>query len=330
MSVFKKRRLTAWNKKKNRQVPAESAQEPDPADAAQEPHEAEYEIIPPVPLKGEVPTFFHIGRWAKECLITGYRIGVWHIDCTTRVKEELSMYSFGSAKPDFETITGGVGFKEKLGLLTMSQAWLTHEFFSSIGLQKRTDSIGGEAILRALYNRAETAYKIDLLCGVERSPVRIKVIAPIVHVTKIMGYALWQPAENFMLAYRTAFDFEEKSFEKHAFGVGYNNRSTELALKFEDFQDLRGSIFQRLSDQWAIAVKASLSQWENVEYSIGCQCMVKDSALIKAKITSQGYLAFVYQQSFTDSVRIMYHFGLSLDDPIKSNHKFGISWSINC
>lgn len=98
----------------------------------------------------------------------------------------------------------------------------------------------------------------------------------------------------------------------------------------EDFQDVRGSIFQRLGPKWAIALKASLLEWKRVEYSIGCQCMVDESTLIKGKLTSEGYLGIVYQQLFAENIRVMYHFGVPLADPIKGNHKLGISWSFNC
>lgn len=156
MSVFKKRRFTLRKKKDAPLSPAAEGAEPEEsAERSTEPVEPEYEIIPPATVDEEVPTFFHIGRWAKECLITGYRIGAWHIDCTSRSGENISLYSFGTGKPDHKTIVGGVGIKEKLGYLTLTQAWLTDELIGMLGVQKKIDNVGAEALLRGSYNRSE-------------------------------------------------------------------------------------------------------------------------------------------------------------------------------
>lgn len=101
-----------------------------------------------------------------------------------------------------------------------------------------------------------------------------------------------------------------------------------LCIRSENFEDLRGSIFQRLGNRFAIAAKVNCYKSEEKQYAIGAQVRLFENVIIKAKYRHDGFFGMVYQQTLNDNIAIMYHFGFAINDPFKGDHKFGLSWSM--
>lgn len=101
-----------------------------------------------------------------------------------------------------------------------------------------------------------------------------------------------------------------------------------LCVCSEDFKDWRGSIFQRLGKRWAVAFKADLYTEEPRQYAVGGQYQINDNSLLKATVRDNGFLGLVYQLNLTENIGITYHVGLELKDPIKGEHRVGISCSL--
>ncbi|XP_064542032.1 uncharacterized protein LOC135431053 [Drosophila montana] len=321
MSVYKRFTL---KKKKREGSDAEEGEEPRNTTV-------DGEIIPKQSLEGEMPTFFHVGRWAKQCLTTGYGIGAWHIDCTTNVSEKLGLYSFGSAKPDFYNVAGGVGIREKLGIFNLYQTWQTQGWLSTIGV--RTEAAGGlaNAMLRATYiPQNNDGVNVELYSGYERPPVKFDVIIPIWNVPKFMGYVLLHLADKYMFAYRSVFNINDLEFEKHVLCLGYQDENYEYGLKLEDFKELRGSMFLRVGERWAFALKAHLYREQGRHFSVGGQYKIHDDGLFKMRIRDDGFLGLVYQAVLSENIDIMYHVGVNAKSPLDGSHKFGVSWSLKC
>lgn len=110
------------------------------------------ETIPPRPLENEMPTFFHIGGLAKQCLVAGYEFGAWHIDCSTSIGDNIGLYSYGAGRPEYNNVSGGVGIREKVGIFNMSQGWQSEGIMGTLGL--RTPLVEGvaNAMLRGIYD----------------------------------------------------------------------------------------------------------------------------------------------------------------------------------
>ncbi|EDW64756.1 voltage-dependent anion-selective channel [Drosophila virilis] len=287
------------------------------------------EVIPPPPLEGEMATYFHIGGWAKECLITGYKIGAWHFDCTTQLTDKLGIYSFGNGKPNYYGVSGGVGLREKLGIFHMCQAYHTNAYVGAFGVRSTVVGCLANAMLRGTYGpHDEPEVTLDLHTGLERSPIKMDVIVPILKSPKLMGYVVLQPLQNYLLGYRAVYDFDNMGFDMHALCVGFNNGSSELSLKLENFKELRGSIFQRIGERWAVALKANIYGENEKQFAIGGQYKIQDNALLKAKVRDDGFVGMVYQVNVSENIGIMYHVGLEVGSPINGDHKVGISWSI--
>ncbi|XP_030557250.1 uncharacterized protein LOC115760170 [Drosophila novamexicana] len=287
------------------------------------------EIIPGPPAEGDMPTFFHIGSLAKQCLISGYKIGTWHIDCTTKVKDKVTLFSYGSGKPNFDNVWGGVGMRQKWGIWDLFQVWQTDNIMGAVGGQSKLVGGTANAMLWAIYNPHDgSGVKLQVYSGYERSPIKFDLIIPVLNVPRLMGYALLHIAKNWLLAFRMDYDIAERAIQKHAICGGYYNGSTELGLKFEDFKDWRGSIFQRLGKRWAVAFKADLYTEEPRQYAVGGQYQINDNSLLKATVRDNGFLGLVYQLNLTENIGITYHVGLELKDPIKGEHRVGISCSL--
>ncbi|XP_064541972.1 voltage-dependent anion-selective channel-like [Drosophila montana] len=289
------------------------------------------ETIPPPPLEAEMPTFFHIGGWAKQCLVSGYEFGAWHFDCSTGAGDNIGLYSFGAGRPEFKDVSGGVGIREKVGIFNMSQGWQSGGILGTLGLRSPLVDGVANAMLRGIYDiQGEDGAKIELYSGYEHSPVKFDMIIPILNVPRLMGYVLLQLAENYLLAYRTVYNFDDSAFEKHALCAGFNNDKTELSLKFEDFKDWRVSIFQRIGERWAVALKADIYSEDDMEIAIGGQYEVHENALLKMKVRYDGFLGLAYQVHLSENIAIRYHAGLNVSDPIKGDHKIGLSWLLRC
>lgn len=74
-------------------------------------------------------------------------------------------------------------------------------------------------------------FSSKLKCGFERNPWKVELEVPIYKQPHFMGYLLVAPAENFLLGYRTVFNVEDRNFAMHGFCLGYDNKTTEVALK---------------------------------------------------------------------------------------------------
>ncbi|ALC38689.1 CG17139, partial [Drosophila busckii] len=289
----------------------------------------EEEVMPPPLLEGEMPTFFHIGILAKECLIHGYKIGAWHLSTLSKTNKDIDLSSFARAKPDCDTILGGIGTRYKLGPLFLTHDWQTDNIVGTkVGILNK--AAGGQilALLRGSYGiDNDDGFKLEGRFGFERSPLKTEIIAPIYNLPKLMGYVLAQPLDNWVLAYRAVYDVDNMGFDKHAVCVGYTNGDTEVGLKYENFQDLRGSLFQRLGEKWAVALKANLYGEGEKKFAVGGQYRINDTALVKAKIRQDCHFGLVYQIKLAMSTEILYHFGFNAKDPINGPHKLGVSWN---
>ncbi|XP_030557357.1 voltage-dependent anion-selective channel-like [Drosophila novamexicana] len=319
MSVYKRFTL----KKKKRE--GSNAEDDEPRSSS------DGEVIPKQPLEGEMPTFFHVGKWAKQCLTTGYDFGAWHIDCTTNVSEKLGLYSFGSARPDVRNVAGGVGIREKLGIFNLYQTWQTNGLLSTLGV--RTEAAGGlaNAMLRATYiPQNNDGVNVELYTGYERPPVKLDVIIPVLNVPKFMGYVLLHLADNYMFAYRSVYNINDMEFEKHVLCVGYQNENTEYGLKLENFKELRGSLFQRVGERWAFALKAHLYREQGRHFSVGGQYKIHEDGLLKMRVRENGFMGLVYQAILSENIDVMYHVGINAKSPLDGNHKFGVAWSLKC
>lgn len=122
-------------------VTAEAKEEEDTAAGDQEADDSEkknvdVEIIPPPPLEGEMPTYFHVGGWAKECLLHGFKLGAWQIFCNSTTTNGYHLTSFGEAYPTANNVFGGVEAYKEVGDLHVSLGWFTNnEFLTELGLR---------------------------------------------------------------------------------------------------------------------------------------------------------------------------------------------------
>ncbi|XP_030384073.1 voltage-dependent anion-selective channel-like [Scaptodrosophila lebanonensis] len=293
--------------------------------------EEEEEILLPPPVEDEMPTFFHIGSCAKDCLITGYKIGVWHADTSSESKG-LILKTYGDAKPDKKSISGGLELRKIFEGLELAQGWNTDQRVSTeITWRKPMGPSRLLASILAKYNlEGETGLAATLKLGYDQRPYKFEVIVPVIQEPKLMGYFLAVPAQKWTLGYRTVYDMENKGFDKHALCVGYNNGSTELGLKFENFEDWRGSIFQRMGERWAFALKANCYKNDSTKFAFGGQYQLNEDTLLKAKVRDDGLMGLIYQSKVSDSIKVTYHLGFEGKHPLDGEHKIGVSWSLNC
>ncbi|KRF98288.1 uncharacterized protein Dwil_GK27425 [Drosophila willistoni] len=145
-------RKSALNRVFYRRNPSEDF---DGQDRVSEP-EDDSELMPPPPLEGHVGSYFNVGGWAKNCLIRGYKYGVFYMECNTWTNKDVGLTSFGSAYPDFKDVFGGVEFRKQFGPYHLSHNWLSNnEWLSEAGVN--TPLAGGtfSALLRAAYSKHE-------------------------------------------------------------------------------------------------------------------------------------------------------------------------------
>ncbi|XP_068143614.1 voltage-dependent anion-selective channel-like [Drosophila tropicalis] len=290
------------------------------------------EIIPPPLVEGQVGSYFNVGRWAKDCLIRGYNYGVFHMECGTSTYNDVGLTTFGSAYPDFKNILGGVEIRKQLGPFHLSHNWLSsNEWLSEAGVE--TPIAGGifSALLRTAYSKQENfEYKAKVKTGFELSPIKMELALPVVNEPKAMGYFVVAPATNWLLGYRAVYNLEEKAFDKHAFCLGYYNGTSEVGVKMENFEEVRGSIFRRLGERFAVALQTDLyGGGETRRIAFGGQYMLDSGSLLKAKVKEDGNMGLVYQSKLSENIEISYHFGFDSRSPIDGDHKIGVAWILN-
>ncbi|XP_017111492.1 voltage-dependent anion-selective channel [Drosophila elegans] len=295
--------------------------------------EVEVEIIPPPPAEGEMPSYFHVGALAKECLLTGFKLGAWQLQCTTRTNKDCYLSSFGEGYPTVDSVFGGLEAFQEIGNCSVSLGWFTNnEFLSEIGV--RAMSLGSQwyALLKStMGTKDEVTFKTKLKCGFERDPVKVELVVPLYKEPLCMGYILVAPIENWLLGYRTVYNLDDQGFDKHALCLAYNDGITEVGLKLENFGDLRGSIFRRFGEGWAFAIKSNLYGSENVkQFAIGVQYALQNGTLLKAKVREDSRIGFVYQSKIGENVDVMYHAAFDGVNPIDGNHRIGVSWHFHC
>ncbi|KAH8419361.1 hypothetical protein KR222_007007, partial [Zaprionus bogoriensis] len=283
--------------------------------------------LPARQLEDGMPTFSWIGGLAKECLLSGYDIGDWHIDCTSIISKRLRFYSFGDCK---ETVTGGIMASENVGIFNLSQAWQTNGWFGTIGANAPTRFGLLTTLVKAgLVTGEEGGVDLEVNAGIENFPFKTEAVIPIMKPEpRLMAYVLYCPADYYLLGYRVEFDFEEKALDTHVLGLGYNDRNTELGCKLENFRNVRGSIFQRFGPLWAAALKVKILGEDRGEFAVGAQHQISDTSLIKTRVCTDGQLGIVFQQWVTPNILTKYHFSLKLDSPFRGEYRLGISLSL--
>ncbi|KAH8374229.1 hypothetical protein KR200_004681, partial [Drosophila serrata] len=291
------------------------------------------EILPPPVLEGEMPTYFHVGVLAKLSLLDGYNNGVWRLQTTTRTENDLYLSGFGGGYPLITNACGGMEVLQEMGPYHASLCWLTdQEFLSDVGVQGV--AFGGQWIsvckLGAANMADEWQFTGKLKCGFDLNPVKVELEIPIYRQPLFKGYLMLAPAKHFLLGYRTVFDLGVRKFGMHAFCMGFDYQTTEVALKLENFNQLRGSIFQRLGENWAFALKTDL--YGNVgqkNFHIGCQYEWEPGSLIKAKITGDARLGFIYQRKLSKGIEVLFNCCFDGKDPLNGDIRLGAAWYFN-
>ncbi|BFF94948.1 voltage-dependent anion-selective channel-like [Drosophila madeirensis] len=338
--INKKRISSIFRRKREAEKEEDGAEDqPQPQSAAEPTAQAkpkardDIEILLPPVHEGEMPTYFHVGGWAKDCLTSGYKFGVWHLRCSTKLDNDVVVSSFGEGNPHLTSVFGGLEVFKQFDNYHTSLAWLTsNELQGELGV--RAELAGGIAnslLGTTLSMTDERLLKGKLKAAFERNPFKIELVVPIVKEPTLMGYVLVAPAANCLLGYRMVYSLAEKAFDKHAFCLGYNNESTEVGLKLENFKDMRGSIYQRIGESWAVALKMNFYGEEQLQkFAIGCQYQLEDGSLLKAKIRDDGNVGVVFQTKIDENIDVMYHVGCEGKAPISGHHKIGASWTFNC
>ncbi|KAH8283150.1 hypothetical protein KR054_012456, partial [Drosophila jambulina] len=288
------------------------------------------EIMPGPLGEGELPSYFHVGLCAKECLLQGFKLGVWQLICNTTTTKDYTLSTFGEAYPNIRDIFGGVELYKEIGRFNFSQSWLTsREFVTELGCRVGT---GYGTLVGTIGTKDEFSFKSKLKCGVELlNMIKAELVVPIYREPRFMGYITATPVQNCIVGYRTVYSLEEKGFEMHAFCLGYYNGRTEVGLKLENFQNLRGSFFQRIGEHWAVALKANLYSSENVkQLSVGGQYDFLNGTLVKVRVRDDSRIGFVYQAKVGENLDAMYHLGFDLSDPKGGTHRIGASLEFHC
>uniref|UniRef100_A0A6P4FRH9 Voltage-dependent anion-selective channel isoform X1 n=2 Tax=Drosophila rhopaloa TaxID=1041015 RepID=A0A6P4FRH9_DRORH len=325
--------------RKNKRKRLQSEYAPDTSDDTQDKSnedaskkENNVEILPPTPEEGEMPTYFHVGLLAKMCLVHGYTIGRWKLQSTSKTEQDFYLSSFGEGYPTLNSVYGGLEAYKEQGIFHGSLAWLSDgDWLSDLGA--RGNGLGGiwSAVLKSVVSTSEGCdYQCKLKCGFERKPGKVELYVPIYKEPLLMGYILVEPADHILLGYRTVFNVQDKDFIMNAFCAGYNNDSTEVGLKLENFETVRGSIFQRIGEKWALALKANL--YGNVtpkSITVGGQYEWEPGTLLKAKVRGDTRLGFIFQRKIREDIEVLFHVGFEGNDPINGKHKFGTSWYFN-
>ncbi|EDV32422.2 uncharacterized protein Dana_GF14063 [Drosophila ananassae] len=289
-------------------------------------------ILPQPSVFGEMPTYFHVGANAKECLLRGYKIGAWQIQCRSEV-DGLTLSTYGEAYPKASDIFGGLEAYKEVGNGHVAIAWLTDkQILANVGLKNHFSGGLCYSNLKCSGSPEDSSdFKCQLKTGIERNPIKLEVILPLHNQSFIKGYALVVPTEKWILGYRMVYNLDEKAFDKHALCVGFNNGSTEFGLKLENLKDLRGSIFQRMGDSWAFAFKMnSYGSEGQAKFAFGGQYEFDNGSILKAKMRDDANVGVVYQTSLGENIGVQYHFGFEGKSPLDGEHKIGASWSFNC
>nr|XP_043068525.1 voltage-dependent anion-selective channel-like [Drosophila bipectinata] len=292
--------------------------------------------MPPPLEEGQVYSYFHVGSLAKECLAKGYRLGVWELDSTTKTKHDIVLGSFGEGNPTLTPASGGIELYKEWPVFHAVCTWLTaNAYLADVGA--RGGVLGGSAYatLKTTISpqEEESKFKARIKLGLERSPGKVELIVPVYKEPLLMGYAVVTPTENTALGYRSVYNVDKKQFAMHAFCLGYHNETTEVGLKLENFKTLRGSVFQRLGEKLAFALKMTIIGAEENATSnitIGTQYEFSPGHLLKARLRDDSQFGIVYQSRLAETVDVMYHVGCELKDPINGEHKIGVAWSFEC
>jgi len=100
------------------------------------------EILPPPPVEGEMPSYFHVGLLAKMCLIHGYSNGLWKLQSTSKTDKDFFLSSFGEGYPTWNSVYGGLEAYKEEGNFHASLAWLSDGYLLS-DLGSRGEALGG-------------------------------------------------------------------------------------------------------------------------------------------------------------------------------------------
>ncbi|XP_017025434.1 voltage-dependent anion-selective channel-like [Drosophila kikkawai] len=289
-------------------------------------------IVQPPTVEGEVPSYFQVNALANMSLLNGYENGVWKLQTTTKTKSDLFLSSFGEGYPFLNNAYGGVEALQEMGPFHAALCWLTNQEFL-LDLGANDEALSGQWFSVLKFGAAtaeELQFTAKLRLGFERNPIKMELEVPIYRQPLLKGYLMVVPVEHFALGYRTVFDVNDKKFGMHAFCVGFNNQSTEISLKLENFEHLRGTIFQRLFGKWALALKTDI--YGNVDQRnlhVGCQYEWGPGTLIKTKIRGDARLGFIVERKLSEAIRMVYNCSFDGKDPLNGEIRMGAAWYFN-
>ncbi|XP_017859680.1 PREDICTED: uncharacterized protein LOC108611501 [Drosophila arizonae] len=291
----------------------------------------------PYYLDGDMPSYNFIGKLARQCLVNGYKLGTWRFDCTSELGENAKLYSFGAGKPNSKSVVGGFEFGERLGMFHLSQAFRTDGLFGTLGMRSEIFGGLGLSMLRAIYNHDEEnkddRLTLEVQAALEFDPFKIELIAPLINGSMVSGYTYYEhPSEIFICSVGAVVDVPKLEVNWHELGVGIRSEQdyTEIGLKLENFKNIKGSIFQRISENIVLAVMARMTEWKDLKVTIGGQYEIDDEKIIKARICSTGYMGIVYQVDLNESIQFMTHVGFNVKHLVDGTHTFGVACNLSC
>ncbi|KAH8328502.1 hypothetical protein KR067_010260 [Drosophila pandora] len=330
MGKARERLRNLFRRNKRRKTPPPEEPQPPPDNL-----ENFNEKLPMKADEGEMKTYFHVGLLAKMCLIHGYNNGPWKLQTTSKTEGELFLSTFGEGYPSLNDAYGGVEAYQEIENFYTSLAWLTDSLLcADIAARGEAFEGKGQFVLKNTFglnddNKFEFQCKCKL--DIDRNPIRMELEVPIYKEPLLLGYLTVTPAENFILGCRGAYDWENKKQIRHALCAGYQNETTEVSLKLENFKEVRGSIFQKIGEQWAVALKANLCGEEVAAHKImvGCQYEFEPGHMLKARVRGDTYVGLVYQKKLREDIEMMLHGGIEARDPLNGNYSIGTSWYFN-
>lgn len=98
----------------------------------------------------------------------------------------------------------------------------------------------------------------------------------------------------------------------------------------KNFEDVRCSIFQRIGERCALALKYKLYGEDANKFSVGGQCFIYESLLAKARVCDDGSIGVVLKHYISEGIEAIFHLGCNANTFTEGNYKFGLGWSLYC
>lgn len=274
------------------------------------------------------PSYYDLGKQARDVFNKGYHFGLWKLDVKTKTNSGVEFSTSGHSNQDTGKVFGSLETKYKVKEygLNFSEKWNTDNTLTSEVSVENQLVKGLKVSFDGMFvphtgsktGRFKTAYSHDRV-RVD-ADFNVDLSGPLVNASGVAAYQGW------LAGYQVAFDSQKSKITANNFALGYSAGDFVLHTNVNDGREFGGLIYQRCNDRLETAVQLSWASGSNAtKFGMGAKYDLDKDACVRAKVNNQSQIGLGYQQKLRDGITLTLSTLVDGKNFNAGGHKIGVA-----